>query len=77
MRLAVYTDSSTDRSATTIQADRAFALFVAELAPKTERLRLIGRLAPGGTVRAGMGCRPASNSLRCRTTAAWLTRARR
>ena len=47
MRLAVYTDYVYRQVGDTIQADRAFALFVAELAPKTERLRLIGRLAPG------------------------------
>ena len=47
MRLAVYTDYVYRKVGDTIQADRAFALFVAALAPKTERLRLIGRLAPG------------------------------
>ncbi len=47
MRLAVYTDYVYRQVGDTIRAERAFALFVAALAPKTERLRLIGRLAPG------------------------------
>ena len=47
MKLAVYTDYVYRRVGDTIYAERAFALFVAELRPNTEKLRLIGRLAPG------------------------------
>jgi glycosyltransferase involved in cell wall biosynthesis len=48
VKLAVYTDYVYRRVDGTIYAERAFALFVAALAPSTERLRLIGRLAPDG-----------------------------
>jgi len=47
VKLAVYTDYVYRQVDGTTYAERAFALFVAALAPKTERLRLIGRLAPG------------------------------
>ena len=47
MKLAVYTDYVYRQAGGTTYAERAFALFVAALAPETEKLRLIGRLAPG------------------------------
>jgi glycosyltransferase involved in cell wall biosynthesis len=46
VKLAVYTDYVYRRSGGTIRAERAFALFLAALAPQVERLVLIGRLAP-------------------------------
>ena len=46
MRLAVYTDYVYRRAGSVIYAERAFALFLAALAPHVERLTLIGRLAP-------------------------------
>lgn len=46
MRLAVYTDYVYRRAGGVIYAERAFALFLAALAPHVERLTLIGRLAP-------------------------------
>lgn len=46
MRLAVYTEYVYRRIAGVIYAERAFALFVAGLAPHVERLRLVGRLDP-------------------------------
>ena len=45
MKLAVYTDYVYRRSGGTVRAERAFALFLAALAPHVERLRLIGRMA--------------------------------
>ena len=48
MKLAVYTDYVYRRTEGTVYAERAFALFLAALAPHVERLRLIGRLAPDG-----------------------------
>lgn len=48
MRLAVYTDYVYHRVGEIIYAERAFALFLAAIAPHVERLRLIGRLAPAG-----------------------------
>lgn len=47
MRLAVYTDYVYRRAGGVIYAERAFALFLAALAPHVEHLTLIGRLAPG------------------------------
>jgi glycosyltransferase involved in cell wall biosynthesis len=47
MRLAVYTDYVYRRVDGVVHAERAFALFLAGLLPHVERLRLIGRLAPG------------------------------
>lgn len=46
MKLAVYTDYVYRQAEGTVYAERAFALFLAALAPEVERLRLIGRLAP-------------------------------
>ena len=52
MRLAVYTDYVYSRVAGVTYAERAFALFLASLAPYVEHLRLIGRLdADGRTMR--------------------------
>ena len=48
MRLAVYTDYVYSRVDDVVYAERAFALFLAAMAPHAERLRLIGRLAPAG-----------------------------
>jgi glycosyltransferase involved in cell wall biosynthesis len=48
MRLAVYTDYVYRRVGGVVHAERAFALFLAALAPRVEQLRLIGRLAAGG-----------------------------
>lgn len=48
MRLAVYTDYVYRRVDGVVYAERAFALFLAALSTHVERLRLIGRLAPGG-----------------------------
>lgn len=48
MRLAVYTDYVYRRVGGILYADRAFALFLAALAPHVERVVLIGRLAPSG-----------------------------
>jgi glycosyltransferase involved in cell wall biosynthesis len=45
VRLAVYTDYVYRRTGGTVRAERAFALFLAALAPQVERLVLIGRLA--------------------------------
>jgi glycosyltransferase involved in cell wall biosynthesis len=52
VRLAVYTDYVYRRAGGTIRAERAFALFLAALAPQVERLRLIGRLAPNAGAQA-------------------------
>lgn len=46
MKLAVYTDYVYRRAGDTVYAERAFALFLAALAPHVDRLVLIGRLAP-------------------------------
>ncbi len=46
MRLAVYTDYVYRKVGGTIYAERAFALFLAALAPEAQRLRLIGRGSP-------------------------------
>jgi glycosyltransferase involved in cell wall biosynthesis len=48
VRLAVYTDYVYRRTGGTVYAERAFALFLASLAPYVERLRLIGRMAADG-----------------------------
>ena len=48
MRLAVYTDYVYRRVNDVLYADRAFALFLASIAPHVERLVLIGRLGPTG-----------------------------
>jgi glycosyltransferase involved in cell wall biosynthesis len=48
MRLAVYTDYLYHRIDGEIHAERAFALFLAELAERIDELVLIGRLHPGG-----------------------------
>lgn len=48
MKLAVYTDYVYRRVGGRIYAERAFALFLAALAPEVERLRLIGRESPDG-----------------------------
>jgi len=52
VRLAVYTDYVYRRTGGTVRAERAFALFLAALAPHVERLVLIGRLAPDGGAQA-------------------------
>lgn len=44
LRLAVYTDYSYQRAPDGLRAERAFALFVAELARACERLTVLGRL---------------------------------
>jgi glycosyltransferase involved in cell wall biosynthesis len=46
MRLAVYTDYVYRLTGGVIHAERAFALFLAALAPQVQQLKLIGRLAP-------------------------------
>jgi glycosyltransferase involved in cell wall biosynthesis len=46
MRLGVYTDYAYHRVAGEVYAERAFALFLARLAPEMERLVVIGRLDP-------------------------------
>ncbi len=46
MRLAVYTDYSYSRSGDRLYAERAFAVFLARLAPRFERLTILGRLNP-------------------------------
>jgi glycosyltransferase involved in cell wall biosynthesis len=46
LKLAVYTDYVYRRVEGTVYAERAFALFLAALAPEAERLRLIGRGSP-------------------------------
>lgn len=48
MRLAVYTDYVYRQVGDVTYAERAFALFLAAIAPRVDRLRLIGRLAPAG-----------------------------
>lgn len=48
MRLAVYTDYVYHRREDGVYAERAFALFLAELAPCFEHLTIVGRLAPHG-----------------------------
>jgi glycosyltransferase involved in cell wall biosynthesis len=48
VKLAVYTDYVYRQAEGIVYAERAFALFLAALAPHVERLRLIGRLAPDG-----------------------------
>jgi glycosyltransferase involved in cell wall biosynthesis len=48
MRLAVYTDYLYHRVDGQVHAERAFALFLAELAERLESLVLVGRLHPGG-----------------------------
>lgn len=48
MRLTVYTDYVYHRRGDVIYAERAFALFLAELASSFEELTIVGRLAPGG-----------------------------
>lgn len=47
MRLAVYTDYPYREVEGHVYAERAFALFLARLAPHFERFTVIGRLAPG------------------------------
>ncbi|MDQ2939011.1 MAG: hypothetical protein M3R23_00605, partial [Actinomycetota bacterium] len=46
MRLAVYTDYPYHRVDGRVYAERAFAVFLARLAPHFERFTVIGRLAP-------------------------------
>ncbi|TML82790.1 MAG: glycosyltransferase family 4 protein [Actinobacteria bacterium] len=46
MRLAVYTDYVYRREGDAVYAERAFALFLAELASHVERLVIVGRLDP-------------------------------
>jgi Glycosyltransferase len=46
MRLAVYTDYPYQQVGGEVYAERAFALFLAQLAPRFERFTVIGRLAP-------------------------------
>jgi glycosyltransferase involved in cell wall biosynthesis len=48
MRVAVYTDYVYRRVGDVTYAERAFAVFLAALAPQVECLRLVGRLAPQG-----------------------------
>lgn len=48
MRVAVYTDYAYARGADGIYAERAFALFLGELAARAERTVIIGRLRPEG-----------------------------
>ena len=52
MRLAVYTDYVYRRTNGTVRAERAFALFLAALAPHLGRFVLIGRVAPDGGAQA-------------------------
>jgi glycosyltransferase involved in cell wall biosynthesis len=52
VRLAVYTDYVYRRTDGIVRAERAFALFLAALAPQVERLVLIGRLAADGDAQA-------------------------
>jgi glycosyltransferase involved in cell wall biosynthesis len=47
MRLAVYTDYPYHRVGGKLYAERAFAVFLARLAPHFERFTIVGRLAPG------------------------------
>jgi glycosyltransferase involved in cell wall biosynthesis len=46
MRVAVYTDYPYQQRSGQVFAERAFALFLAQLAPNFERFTVIGRLAP-------------------------------
>ncbi len=46
MRLVVYTDYVYRRSGEVVYGERAFALFLAELAGHSEQLTIVGRLAP-------------------------------
>jgi glycosyltransferase involved in cell wall biosynthesis len=46
MRLAVYTDYAYHRAGREVHAERAFALFLARLAPRFKRFAVIGRLSP-------------------------------
>lgn len=46
LRLAVYTDYAYRRDADGVYADRAFALFLNELAGRVERLTVLGRVDP-------------------------------
>jgi glycosyltransferase involved in cell wall biosynthesis len=46
MRLAIYTDYPYQQVDGRVYAERAFALFLARLAPQFERFTVIGRLAP-------------------------------
>ncbi len=48
MRLAVYTDYTYHRVDGRVYAERAFALFLAQMSTGLDRLVLIGRLHPGG-----------------------------
>ena len=47
MRLAVYTDYAYHRVGEQVYAERAFAIFLAELATRIDRMVVIGRLSPG------------------------------
>lgn len=48
MRLAVYTDYAYSSDAGAIYAERAFAIFLTELAARCERMVIVGRLRPRG-----------------------------
>ena len=50
MKLLVYTDYVYTREGETVYAERAFALFLAELRRHVERLVIIGRLDPSSGV---------------------------
>jgi glycosyltransferase involved in cell wall biosynthesis len=54
-RLGVYTDYAYSLSSGRPYAERAFALFVAALGPKLERVVVIGRLDPDGDSRYPLG----------------------
>ncbi len=47
MRVAVYTDYTYQRRNGQVFAERAFAVFLAQLRPRVEALTLVGRLRPG------------------------------
>src|SRR5262245_9266846 len=49
MRLAVYTDYAYHRVGDRVYAERAFALFLASLAAKLDRMVVAGRLSPEGS----------------------------
>jgi glycosyltransferase involved in cell wall biosynthesis len=55
IRLGVYTDYAYSLSGGRPHAERAFALFVAALAPRLDRVDVIGRLDPEGQARYPLG----------------------